>query len=534
MASRSLVVICSPHAAASVWVGEEIRTWKAMGRTDRVFPLVVAGEPHASDRTRAASSECFPLALRYEVRSDGTITDRRTEPLAADVRSGKDSWKDAALKLVAGILGLGFDDLRRREAVRERRRRLVASAVAVVASLAAMLFYAALADADMEVPGGGKIRTQLDRYGLTVFRPVVPEQDMQRLAIDIRQHLRQRLWAGIDSGELERPPISAWLIGQVLAAAFRDRATPTAQLKTLPRFFDVIFLPPGADTPDASNLVASPDDVGNPGRAEPAFWAIIALSAALARSDVLTLDEQRRLAGYLRIAQKEADTYHPLGDGGWNTAAHQQYPSRHFVYTTAMALHVLLQLKATGLGWLDSREQLDFLIRRTASWLITTFVDDTSQPGWRRSNDDDRQPDEGITLLVFSALGRACAVAGVSIPDKILTVALNAQADLRYRSYKSGDPDIRYDVAIIGANGARVTQVTVTRMIWYPWAVQGLVSWRRCASKLNLPAEKMRAIDRSLGHLLANVSAGMLHDVTRPEKPSFVNAETYYGVGTAP
>ena len=71
-------------------------------------------------------------------------------------------------------------------------------------------------------------------------------------------------------------------------------------------------------------------------------------------------------------------------------------------------------------------------------------------------------------------------------------------------------------------------------MIWYPWAVEGLVNWRRCAEKLHLPQETKRALDRSLGHLLATVAPDMLRDVTRPEKPSFVNAESYYALGGAP
>lgn len=74
----------------------------------------------------------------------------------------------------------------------------------------------------------------------------------------------------------------------------------------------------------------------------------------------------------------------------------------------------------------------------------------------------------------------------------------------------------------------------VTRMIWYPWAVEALVSWRRCAQRLNLPYESKRALDRSLSHLLRNVGPHMVRDVMRPERPLWLNAETYYGLGKAP
>ena len=80
--SAALVVICSPAAAQSRWVNEEVRVFKAMGRGARIYCLVVDGEP--------AVGECFPPALRFEIEN-GTITARPApEPMAADVRNGKD------------------------------------------------------------------------------------------------------------------------------------------------------------------------------------------------------------------------------------------------------------------------------------------------------------------------------------------------------------------------------------------------------------------------------------------------------------
>jgi len=528
-ASRSLIVICSPHSAKSTWVGEEVRSWKAMGRADRIFPLIVDGEPFASDHPEAAPAECFPPALRNEVTREGAITGRRTEPLAADARQGGDGWDNAALKVVAGILGLGFDDLRQREAMRLRHRRVVRAAMAVVATIVACLFYAALADADVSIPAGHTIRTQLDHFGWTLFRPVLTQRDMQRRVVNIRERLRERLFASVATGELENSS-NSWTIGQVVAAAFRDHDTPARDLKALPRLFDLLFLSPGADKPVGSKLVESSDDAGNPGRAEPILWVIIALSTAIARPDVLSNAEIERLKSYLSIALSTADAYYSL-DGGWNTSAYQLDPARHFVYTTAMALHALLEVQAAKLNWRDNGEHLDKIIANTAKWLIGNFVNDP--PGWRRSADDDREPDSGITLLVYSALGRACEVAHVPIPDSIRTAALDLQAGLRFRRYESADPDIRFDVGTSGANGRRYLS-TQTRMIWYPWAVAGLVSWRRCAEKLHLPPETKRTLDRSLGHLLAKVAPDMLRDVTRPGKPSWVGAETYYALDDAP
>lgn len=131
-ASETLVVICSPAAARSRWVNEEIRSFKALGKAQRVLALIVDGEPWASDRADQSDEECFPEALRYAVDDAGELTRERTELVAADLRPGKDGRHAALLKLVAGILGVGFDTLRQREAQRRQRRLLAVTAAAVV------------------------------------------------------------------------------------------------------------------------------------------------------------------------------------------------------------------------------------------------------------------------------------------------------------------------------------------------------------------------------------------------------------------
>ena len=65
--SASLIVLCSPRAAQSKWVNEEIKLYKAMGRAERVFCLIVDGEPGDADR------ECFPEAARFQVDDAGQI-----------------------------------------------------------------------------------------------------------------------------------------------------------------------------------------------------------------------------------------------------------------------------------------------------------------------------------------------------------------------------------------------------------------------------------------------------------------------------
>lgn len=137
--SANLIVICSPSAAASRWVNGEVAEFKRLGRVDRIFCLIVAGEPNASQLAGREAEECFPSALLFAADAGGQRVPA-SEPIAADVRHGKDGKFNAKLKLIAGVLGVGFDTLKHREQQR-RVRRLTGIAVG---STAVMLVTAAL------------------------------------------------------------------------------------------------------------------------------------------------------------------------------------------------------------------------------------------------------------------------------------------------------------------------------------------------------------------------------------------------------
>jgi tetratricopeptide (TPR) repeat protein len=129
--SACQVVICSRKAAKSRWVNEEIKTFKRLGRAHRIFAVIVDGEPGASANPATADEECFPPALIYRMGADGELTSEPTEPIAADVRRGKDSKLDGKLKIVAGMLGVGLDELKQREAHRRHRQAMYLAAASV-------------------------------------------------------------------------------------------------------------------------------------------------------------------------------------------------------------------------------------------------------------------------------------------------------------------------------------------------------------------------------------------------------------------
>ena len=128
--SAAQIIICSPQSAASKWVNEEILAFKRLGREDRIFCIIVDGEPNASDMPGREAEECFPPALRYRLGSDGNLSAARTEPIAADARPGKDGKNNAKLKLISGLLGVGYDTLRRREQQRRNARLFTFSCAA--------------------------------------------------------------------------------------------------------------------------------------------------------------------------------------------------------------------------------------------------------------------------------------------------------------------------------------------------------------------------------------------------------------------
>jgi tetratricopeptide (TPR) repeat protein len=120
-ASQFLVVLCSPTAARSRWTNAEIESFKRTRPEGCVLAAVAAGEPFASDIPGREDEECFPPALRFKYDRRGHQTAKRAEPLAADFREAGEGQRLAFLKLVAGMLGVGLDELVQRETTRRHR-----------------------------------------------------------------------------------------------------------------------------------------------------------------------------------------------------------------------------------------------------------------------------------------------------------------------------------------------------------------------------------------------------------------------------
>lgn len=132
--SSFMVVVCSPAAAESAWVNQEVLSFKRSHGADRVIAVIAAGEPFA--KSDAGLAECLPSALRFQLDASGALTADPAEPIAADLRPGKDPKRIVLLKVLAGMLGLGLDELVQRESQRRQRVYGWIASGSVLASMA--------------------------------------------------------------------------------------------------------------------------------------------------------------------------------------------------------------------------------------------------------------------------------------------------------------------------------------------------------------------------------------------------------------
>ena len=139
--SQFLVVLCSPNAAKSRWTNAEVEAFKRIRPEGCALAVIVSGEPFASEIPGREGEECLPVALRQRYDRRGRPTGKRAEPLAADLRGNPEERRIGFLKLVAGMLGVGLDELVQRETTRRHRRLAWLTA----ASLAGMAVTSTLA-----------------------------------------------------------------------------------------------------------------------------------------------------------------------------------------------------------------------------------------------------------------------------------------------------------------------------------------------------------------------------------------------------
>ena len=126
-----LIVVCSSNAVKSNWVNEEIKYFKTLGRSENILSFIVDESKSTSISTTLAE-DFFPKALKYEIDISGNLTSQKTEPIAADARENRDGKKNALIKLIAGLLGVGFDQLKQRDQARNQKKLIGLSILSLI------------------------------------------------------------------------------------------------------------------------------------------------------------------------------------------------------------------------------------------------------------------------------------------------------------------------------------------------------------------------------------------------------------------
>ena len=507
--SRALIVVCSPRAAVSRWVNEEVKLYKGVGREDRIFCLIVDGEPYA--RPDSGLLECFPQAVLHRLNAVGEISDEPAEPIAADAREGKDGKRNALLKLIAGIINVPYDELRQRERQRQIQRRLRQAGSFVATLFAMFLVYLGVADVGVNVPWGETIRTQVDRRQLSVFRRVHSEAVVRKKAAQLRGQLVDVLRGRLKDGWISAAPPSVtysseiWAHSQALFAIFRMPDHPEAQRQFLSAL-ETPFAPALESNGPRRRYRWIDLDGAEHDKSTPLLWIAAAQGAALAKPRLLVGSEREKVLGHYEYLQEILKEYHPTASGGWNMLPAQKDPNRHHLYSTTLALLTLLQAHEANLPWEGSTEQRDQLIRQSAQWLIERFDPTGDPPGWRGTSEDTLQIYDGLTIQIFAELLQTQkALPDFKIPPAILNeiprqLGWFATRDLSF-PVNGGEffaPYTRFD-------GTEGVGRRLIKYLWYPWVIDCSARWLEYADNQSTPKEQRVQVRRALGHLVVDL-----------------------------
>jgi tetratricopeptide (TPR) repeat protein len=218
--SAALIVLCSPDAAASLWVSEEIATFRRLYPDRPVLAAILVGEPPA----------CFPAAMRSQ-DADGTWH----EPLATDLRRQGDGPHLGLLKLVAGITGVALDDLVQRDASRRIRRvtAVTAGALTAVLIMAALTVVALGARREAD-------RQRAEAKGLSEFMLTDLRERLREVGrLDVMEQTNRRALEFYDR-QSELPPRDAAMRARVLHAIGEDNLARGNREAAVARFREAL------------------------------------------------------------------------------------------------------------------------------------------------------------------------------------------------------------------------------------------------------------------------------------------------------
>jgi hypothetical protein len=477
------------------------------------------------------------------VDAAGDLTTEPTEPIAADARPGKDGRANALLKLLSGVLNVGFDRLHQRERQRAVRRRIRWSLAGVAGALLLVVGYIALADVGIGIPGGSGIRATVDRFGVSVFRPIPNDATTRAAAFETRRATSSVLWDVWSKGSkfvVKTPSrrghettFAIWDQCQALSGLLRSPDLTSEQLQALVTELKATFAPDlliEADGKKYGFLSTS----GLYTQAEPTMWNVTALTMALNRPGLLSGDERLLFERRLAEVQAHLELYWDPASGGWNTFPNQLRPEHHATYTGALALLMLLELHEAGLPWKDGPESRDRMIAKTAEWLASQWNATGDVPGWRAAVDDEAPVSDGLTLQIYSELLRAEDECGVAIPGPILTAIPRHFERLQGRSLDSAPSVERFSTAFVNHEGQVFDVNPSVNYLWHPWAVDAVRRWLKRLYSHPVRPEHRTEARRIFAYLVVKIGREIKAKVQTNSFPPFMASETMYTYSRIP
>ena len=118
-----LVVVCSTDTPSSEWVDREVATFIEIGRADKVFPVLITGDPETS----------FPDSMKLIPDIMDRLIDIRVK--GNDVRKIMELARTEMLKVIANVAGCTEDELEREHHIEQNKRIIRRAVIAAAASV---------------------------------------------------------------------------------------------------------------------------------------------------------------------------------------------------------------------------------------------------------------------------------------------------------------------------------------------------------------------------------------------------------------
>lgn len=539
--SRTLIVICSEKSARSKWVNEEIRYFKSLGREDRVLCLIVSGEPYASGKNGMEDRECFPETIRFRLDERGEISEEPAEPLAADLRAGKDGKGDGFLKLVAGMLDIGFDRLKQRDARRRKLRRIQWYVGTSAGAVIAVAGYLLLADQGVGLPGRDGIQLALDRRDMSIMRAPASQAEVISTAKGMRLDLANAIhrakedsgWISqtLRDGEDDELPDDPFSHSQAMFALCKMPERGPWSQDLLLKCVRMPFVPePGKSISGFQELYTPLESSLRPYDSCGAFWFVSLLAASYDKAGLVPDTMKPTLEKDLLAVQQVLEPYWVQAGGWWMfPGADQTAPPN--AYSATLALFALLECREAGLPWLGSMEKRDELLASTAAWLQKNFYQSGKSAGWRGTGENRYEVFDGLTLQVYATLLRAHNEAGITISAEIMEAMERQLIDCVSRTpgFPVASGEFESDIKI---GGNIIQRKEAYRFLWYPWALVAMDGWLKMEQNHPRPKEIEVRIRRARAHLIAEIGPAMRESLD--DNWLFMAAESLYGLSSVP